>query len=108
VSTLEQAVSFFTKNLTEVLIRSFPKTEVPTIMRIKTQGLKNKVFKTVMRIRLLHYDRSDVRLNFHCVKFYRLNYITIDQTNALGSIGCTIDQSYTLGSMRSFIDPMIM
>jgi len=33
------------ENLTEVLIWSFPKTEVKSVMRIETQVLKNKVFK---------------------------------------------------------------
>jgi hypothetical protein len=32
----------------------------------------------------------------------------IDQTNALGLIGCSIDQSNTLGLIRSSIDPMIL
>jgi hypothetical protein len=34
------------KNLTEVLIRSFPKIEVPSVMRIETRELENKVYKT--------------------------------------------------------------
>jgi hypothetical protein len=41
-----RTVNFFTENLTEVLIRSFPKTEVSSVIRIETQGLKNKVSKT--------------------------------------------------------------
>jgi hypothetical protein len=40
------AVSFWTENLTEVLIWYFPKTEIPFVMQIETQVLKNKVFKT--------------------------------------------------------------
>jgi hypothetical protein len=39
-------VSFWTEKLTEVLIWSFPKTDVSSVMQIETQGLKNKVFKT--------------------------------------------------------------
>jgi len=50
VSTSEvdtwRTVSFWTENLTEVLIWSFLKIELPSIMRIETQGLKNKVVKT--------------------------------------------------------------
>jgi hypothetical protein len=34
------------ENLTEVLIWSFRKTEVPSVMRIETHIPKNKVFKT--------------------------------------------------------------
>jgi hypothetical protein len=49
VSTSEvdtwRSVSFWTEKLTEVLIRSFSKTEVSSVMQIETQGLKNKVFK---------------------------------------------------------------
>jgi hypothetical protein len=49
VSTFEvdtwRSVSFWTEKLTEVLIRSFPKTEVSSVMQIETQRLKNKVFK---------------------------------------------------------------
>jgi hypothetical protein len=41
-----RAVNFWTKKLTEVLIRSFPKTEVSSVMQIETQELKNKVSKT--------------------------------------------------------------
>jgi hypothetical protein len=41
-----RAVSFWTENLTEVLIRLFLKTEVSSVMRIETERLKNKVFKT--------------------------------------------------------------
>jgi hypothetical protein len=32
-----RTVSFWTKNLTEILIRSFSKIEVPSVMRIETQ-----------------------------------------------------------------------
>jgi hypothetical protein len=39
-------VSFWTENLTEVPIRSFPKIEVPSVMQFETQRLKNKVVKT--------------------------------------------------------------
>jgi len=50
VSTFEgdtwRSVSFWTEKLTEVLIRSFPITEVSSVMQIETQGLKNKVSKT--------------------------------------------------------------
>jgi hypothetical protein len=43
------------------------------------------------------------------VKFNRLfDYIIVDQTNALGLIGCLIDQSNTLGSIRSSNDPIIL
>jgi hypothetical protein len=38
-------VSFWTKNLTKVPIRSFPKIEVPSVMQIEAKGLKNKVVK---------------------------------------------------------------
>jgi hypothetical protein len=40
-----RAVSFWTEKLTEVLIWLFSKTDVSSVMRIKTQGLKNKVAK---------------------------------------------------------------
>jgi hypothetical protein len=40
------SISFWTEKLTEVLIRSFLKTEVLSVMQIETQGLKNKVSKT--------------------------------------------------------------
>jgi hypothetical protein len=53
-------------------------------------------------------DQSHVRSNFHFVKFDWSNSITIDQTNTLGLIGCSIGQSNTLGSIRSSIDPMIL
>jgi hypothetical protein len=39
-------VSFWTEKLTEVLIQSFPKTEVSSVMQIETEGLKNKVSET--------------------------------------------------------------
>jgi hypothetical protein len=49
VSTSEvdtwRSVSFWTEKLTEVLIRSFSKTEALSVMQIETQGLKNKVSK---------------------------------------------------------------
>jgi hypothetical protein len=35
-----RSVSFWTEKLTEVLIRSFPKTEVSFVMQIETQELK--------------------------------------------------------------------
>jgi hypothetical protein len=41
-----RTVSFWTENLTEVLIRYFSKTEVLSVMRIEIYGLKNKVYKT--------------------------------------------------------------
>jgi hypothetical protein len=41
-----RAVSFWTENLTDVLICSFSKIEVPYVMQIETQGLENKVVKT--------------------------------------------------------------
>jgi hypothetical protein len=41
-----RAVNFWTENLTKVLIRSFPKIEVLSMLQIKTQGQKHKVFKT--------------------------------------------------------------
>jgi len=40
------AINFWIENLIEVLILSFYKTEIPYVMRIETQVLKNKVFKT--------------------------------------------------------------
>jgi hypothetical protein len=40
-----RAVSFWTEKLTEILIESFRKTEVSSMMQIETHGLKNKVFK---------------------------------------------------------------
>jgi hypothetical protein len=50
VSTYEvdtwRAVSFWTEKLTEVLIWSFSKIDISSVMQIKTQRLKNKVFKT--------------------------------------------------------------
>jgi hypothetical protein len=46
VAVTWRAVSFWTENLTKVLIWSFPKIDVPSMMRIKTQIPKNKVFKT--------------------------------------------------------------
>jgi hypothetical protein len=50
VSTSEvdtwRTVNFWTEKLTEVLIWSFPKICVSSVMRIETQGLKNKVVKT--------------------------------------------------------------
>jgi hypothetical protein len=41
-----RVVSFWTENLTKVLIWSFSKTEVPFVMWIETQVLKTKVSKT--------------------------------------------------------------
>jgi hypothetical protein len=41
-----QSVSFWNEKLTEVLIRSFFKIEVSSVMQIETHGLKNKVSKT--------------------------------------------------------------
>jgi hypothetical protein len=41
-----QTVSFWTENLTEVLIWSFSKIEVPSVMQIETQELKIEVVKT--------------------------------------------------------------
>lgn len=40
------AVNFWTEKLTEVLIWSFFKIDVSSVMRIETQRLKNKVVKT--------------------------------------------------------------
>jgi hypothetical protein len=49
VSTSEvdtwRSVSFWTEKLTEVLIWSFSKTEISSVMQIETQELKNKVSK---------------------------------------------------------------
>jgi hypothetical protein len=49
VSTSEvdtwQTFSFLMENLTKVLIWSFSKIEVLSVMRIETQGLKNKLVK---------------------------------------------------------------
>jgi hypothetical protein len=41
-----RTVSFWTEKLTEVLIWSFPKIDVSSLMRIETQDLKNEVIKT--------------------------------------------------------------
>jgi hypothetical protein len=41
-----RVISFWTEKLTEVIIWSFLKTEVSSVMQIETQGLKNKVSKT--------------------------------------------------------------
>jgi hypothetical protein len=38
-------ISFLIEKLTEVPIRSFLKTQVLSVIRIETQGVKNKVFK---------------------------------------------------------------
>jgi hypothetical protein len=50
VSTFEvdtwRTVNFWTEKLTDVLIWSFSKIDVSSVMRIETQGLKNKVVKT--------------------------------------------------------------
>jgi hypothetical protein len=42
-------------------------------------------------MRLLHYDRSDVRLNIHYVKFGRSNTMTIDHRIHLGRLIGSID-----------------
>jgi len=41
------------EKLTDVLIRSFPKTEVLSVMKIETQGLKNKVSKIQLLVEYL-------------------------------------------------------
>jgi hypothetical protein len=41
-----QIVCFWTENLTEILIWFFSKTEISSMMRIESQRLKGKVFKT--------------------------------------------------------------
>jgi hypothetical protein len=41
-----RSVRFWTEKLTEVLIQSFLKTEISSVMQIETHGLKNKVSKT--------------------------------------------------------------
>jgi hypothetical protein len=55
-----RSVSFWTEKLTEVLIRSFPKTEVSFVMQIETQGLKIKVFKIQ---RLEKYLTLNLKIN---------------------------------------------
>jgi hypothetical protein len=55
-----------------------------------------------------YHDRSNVRSNLYCVKSDRSNSIIINQTNAIGLIGCLIEWSNTLGSIRSSINPMIL
>jgi len=57
-----QTVSFWTENLTEVLIWSFSKIEVPSVMQIETQGLKNKVVKN-------QGPKSCLTLNFYKMSF---------------------------------------
>jgi hypothetical protein len=59
-------------------------------------------------IRLVHYDRLDIQSNLHYVKFDQSNSITIDRTNALWSIWCSIHRSNTLESIGSSIDPIII
>jgi hypothetical protein len=46
MSVTWRVVSFWMEKLIEVLIRSFFKTEVLSVIQIETQVLKNKVFKT--------------------------------------------------------------
>jgi len=46
-------VSFWTEKLTEVLILSFSKPQVPYVIRMKAQGAKNKVFKSQIPIKCL-------------------------------------------------------
>jgi hypothetical protein len=46
MSVTWRTVSFWMEKLTEVLIWSFSKTHISSVMKIETQGLKNKVFKT--------------------------------------------------------------
>jgi hypothetical protein len=74
VSTSEvdtwRTVNFWTEKLTEVLIWSFPKIDVLSVMRIETQGLKNKVVKTqglkrclTLKYMIIIFDRDhDVKL----------------------------------------------
>jgi hypothetical protein len=38
-------VSFWSKKLTDVPIRSFPQTQILSVIRIKAHGAKNKDFK---------------------------------------------------------------
>jgi len=66
------------------------------------------LFILLLSIGLMHWDRSYLLMNIHFVKFDWSNSITINQTNAPRSVGCSIDQSNKLGSIRSSIDPMIL
>jgi hypothetical protein len=75
VSTSEvdkwRTVSFWTENLTEVLIWSFPKIEVLSVMQIETQGLKNKVVKT---------QGLKIYLTLNLMLNLKLNYMKICKT----------------------------
>jgi len=57
-------VSFFIKKLTEILIPSFSKPQVPSVIRMKANGIKNKVFKPHVPIRCLNLEiiQSHVKL----------------------------------------------
>jgi hypothetical protein len=55
-----QAVSFWTENLTEILIRSLTKIEVPSVIRIETQGLKNKVVKNLTEVLIRSLTKIEV------------------------------------------------
>jgi hypothetical protein len=55
-----RTVSFWTENLIEVPIWSFPKTEILSVMQIETQVPKNKVFKTQILIRYLTIIKNRV------------------------------------------------
>jgi len=64
-----RTVSFWMENLTEVPIWSFPKTKIPSIMRIETQVSKNKVFKIQVPIRYLtffYYKNEVAEIIFVC------------------------------------------
>jgi hypothetical protein len=80
VSVTWRAVSFLTEKLTEVLIRSFLKTKVSSVMQIEIHELKNKVSKTqgpkrcitfkfilfgwtyIFKIKILEYYRSTIMI----------------------------------------------
>jgi hypothetical protein len=61
-----QTVSFWTDNLAKVLIWSFSKTKVSSMMRIETHKLKNKVSKTQ---KLEMYLTFIFIVKFNCMPF---------------------------------------
>jgi hypothetical protein len=64
-----RAVSFWTKNLTEVPIQYFLKIEVLSMIRIETQVPKNKIFKTQVPKRYLTIFLSIKINNFFLKKW---------------------------------------
>jgi hypothetical protein len=81
-----RTVSFWTEKLTKVLIWSFPKIDVSSVMRIETQGLKNKIVKT-------QGLKMYLTLNFLLTFLTLLNIIkfVIDMINPAPS--CSVFQS---------------